>query len=98
MFLSFMMFPTFYDGGPASTILGEVGAPCAGLAVTALALTRPRPVDAAGRPAALKICVGCVPGESSEQDVADVLAAAGREWVSVQWPPMDGPADGGTDT
>ncbi len=82
--------------GPCGSILGGAGTCCAGLAVTALALTRPRPVDAAGRPAALKILVGCVPGASSEQDVADVLAAAGREWVTVQWP-LTGPADGGTD-
>ncbi len=83
---------------PCGSILGGAGTCCAGLAVTALALTRPRPVDAAGRPAALKILVGCVPGESSEQDVGDVLAAAGREWVTVEWPTIDlGSADGDTD-
>ncbi len=92
-----LLSPTFYDGAPGGAILGEVATCCAGFAVTALALTRPRPVDAAGRPAALKICVGFVPSASAEQAVAEVLAWTGREWVTVEWPTIDGSADGDTD-
>jgi hypothetical protein len=67
-------------------ILGAAGGPCAELAVTALALTRPRPVDAAGRPGCLWICVGCGADPGTQEDIEGALAAAGRGWVYVCWP------------
>jgi hypothetical protein len=67
-------------------ILGAAGGPCAELAVTALALTRPRPVNAAGRPGCLWIYVGCEADLGTQQDIEGALAGAGRGWVYVCWP------------
>ncbi len=94
-----LLSPPWYPGDeamPRGSILGQAGTPCAELAVTALALTRPRPVDAAGRPAILEIYAWCRPDASSERNVSGVLEAAGRGgtgwgaewqgWVRVFWP------------
>jgi hypothetical protein len=87
------------EDDPHWGVIRGAGKSSAELAITALAMGLPRPVDAAGRPAALQIIVGCHLCRqpwygSTEEGVRSVLAAAGRGWVTVEWPTIDGSADG----
>jgi hypothetical protein len=57
-------------------------------AVTALAMGLARPVDAAGRPAGLRLVVGdFVSEEYDESGLKRAQEGAGRAWVRVVWPP-----------
>jgi hypothetical protein len=71
------------DERSGGVILG--GSPCG--AVGALAMGRPRPVDAAGRarPGGLEILVGACAPEGEAEELERALVAAGRPWVSVSW-------------
>ncbi len=72
--------------------------PCrAEMAVLALAMGLPRPVDAEGRPTRRTIQVGCGPPKD-KQGFHDTLVAAGRGgWTDVRWEPEDEDIDESTD-
>jgi hypothetical protein len=60
------------------------------VAVTALAMGLPRPVDAEGRPASLDIFLGVEPvggGARAAGGLERALVGAGRGWVRVVWHP-----------
>jgi hypothetical protein len=57
-------------------------------AVTALAMSLPRPVDATGRLAGLQLFVGAHPSEEGDEEgLKRALNGARRGWVHVKWPP-----------
>jgi hypothetical protein len=84
-----LLMPTFGSGAEPSggVIHSSPGVPCTTeLAIMALALGLPRPVDAEGRPTHLRIELGCrrlTAGSGSE--LAGALWALGRHWLHVNW-------------